>query len=319
MRKKLFTLSTYHPILFILIIVGIFSCTRDKTSGTVNGDKEMVSRDKVVKDSVEVLEEVIEPELQVSYRLDSLKKAGTLDSLLGRYNENEKKIIFALNRIEPVRVGVGTNLIIPDTLLQDFLKYAPFPQNFKLLDTIPKTVLISQRIQGFALYEKGKLIHWGPVSSGKQSTPTPNGLHYGNYKAKHKVSTVNSDWKLPYYFNFMNFEGVGVHQYLLPGFPASHACVRLYMEDARLIYDWAEQWELDPSGITVIKNGTPFMVFGEYNFAGPSPWEGLILDSDSNDITDAEMEIIKEYVREYLKDKRNFIIPEDPEEEQVEI
>lgn len=265
------------------------------------------------------LPEKEEPRLVITYSVDSLETAQEVDSLYNTFTKEEQRLIFALNRIEQVRVGVGTKLIIPDTLISDFIKYAPFPEKLTLLDSIPKTVLISQRIQAFGLYENGSLIKWGPVSSGKLSTPTPNGLHYGNYKAKRKISTVNSDWILPYYFNFMNFEGVGVHQYLLPGFPASHACVRLDMDDAKYIYDWAKQWELDPKGNVILKNGTPFMVFGEYGFEEQPPWFKLPTDPLANDLNEDEFATIEQYVSEYLKDKRNFPDEEENTEELEDI
>ena len=171
----------------------------------------------------------------------------------------------------------------------------------EILNSIPKTVLIAQRIQAFALFENGKLVKWGPISSGKQSTKTPNGLHYGNYKSREKISTVNDAWKLPYYFNFMNFEGVGVHQYSLPGYPASHACVRLYMDDAKYIYDWAKQWELNSSGQKIIKNGTPFMVFGTYDYKNEAPWLQLAQDRLNNTLKDDEMDTLKDYVARYTE------------------
>ena len=250
-------------------------------------------------------EEIKVPKIIVNYRLDSLVYTPQIDSFQNKYNQEEKKIIFALNRIDYGRLRVGSKLVIPDTLVIDLMKYSPFPENLEILDSIPKTILIAQRIQGFALYEKGKLIKWGPVSSGKRSTPTPNGLHYTNYKAKLKISTVDGAWKMPYYFNFMNFYGVGIHEYSLPGYPASHACVRIYQEDARFIYDWAQQWKLDKSGQKIIKNGTPFMVYGEYDYDAPAPWLQLVTNNKSNEITESELETLKKYKAAYDADEKN--------------
>jgi len=223
-------------------------------------------------------------------------------------------VIYAINRIEASQVRIGKSIVIPDTLFNDIFSYSPFPKKLGLVSGIPKTVLISQRVQGFALYENGNLIKWGPLSSGKKSTPTPNGLHYGNYKAKRKISSVDEAWILPYYFNFMNFEGVGVHQYALPGYPASHACVRLYMDDAQYIYDWAKQWELNSNGQKVLRNGTPFMVFGAYDYENESPWLQLATDRLNNNLIDEEMDTLKDYVakyNEYIK----TIDPNDLEKE----
>jgi hypothetical protein len=41
-------------------------------------------------------------------------------------------------------------------------------------------------------------------------------------------------------FNIENKLGVGWHS--LPGYPASHSCLRL--EDAKLLYEWADEWQL---------------------------------------------------------------------------
>lgn len=299
---------SYSRFLFLLLTIGfIFSCKKESNEGKIQ-------KDIPVQDSVQEPEEIPEPELIVTYRLDSLGTKVMVDSFETKYNEEQRKVLFALNRMDPSRLNPGTPMIFPDTLTADFNVYAPFPDKLEILDSIPKTVLINQRVQGFALYEYGYLVKWGPVSSGKKSTPTPNGLHYGNYKAKRKVSTVNPDWLLPYYFNFMNFEGVGVHQYELPGFPASHACVRLRMEDAQFIYDWATMWELDSKGRVVVKNGTPFMVFGEYNNEDPYPWRKLPLDPDFTELSPEEMNILKQYVQEYRQDEKNFV----KEEESIE-
>ncbi|MUP46212.1 murein L,D-transpeptidase [Gramella sp. BOM4] len=241
---------------------------------------------------------------EISYEVDSLASRSDIDSLLSSYSEDELKTIFALNRIEKNRLRSNTSLIIPECASENPNVYSPFPESFNLLACIPKTVLISQRVQAFALYEHGELIKWGPVSTGKSSTQTPNGLNYGNYKAKRKISTVDESWIMPYYFNFMNFEGIGVHQYAMPGYPASHGCVRLYMDDAKYIFDWAEMWELDGSRITT--NGTPFMVFGEYDYEAEKPWHALSQNMKANDLNQEEIDILQEYVKEYHSDPKNF-------------
>lgn len=305
MSKKI-GIYKYLSLIFSVLILSLASCNND-----VGKKKEPASP---VEDTLVIKTEIKEPEYVLTYHLDSLVNEVQIDSFEIDFSTEVKKHIFALNRLDPSRLKVGSKILIPDSLMGNFNQYSPFPKEFEVLESIPKTVLINQRTQGFGLYENGKLVKWGPVSSGKASTPTPNGLHYGNYKAKRKVSTVNKDWLLPYYFNFMNFEGVGVHQYLLPGFPASHACVRLRMNDAQYIYEWAEQWELDKKGRSVAKNGTPFMVFGEYDYKAPFPWQRMASEIKSNDLTPEEIEVISKYVEDYKKDPRNFEKVEESED-----
>ena len=256
--KTLFKTSRLLSVFLLSIALSSISCEDKKSGDSKNGSEKNGKQDSLL----ETPAQKVEPPLVINYKIDSLKTTIELDSFKSRYSDAQQKVIYSLNRIEARRLRVGKNVVIPDTLFDDIFNYSPFPKQLQLLSDIPKTVLISQRVQGIALYENGKLIKWGPVSSGKKSTPTPNGLHYGNYKAREKVSTVDDAWLLPFYFNFMNFEGVGVHQYELPGYPASHACVRLDMDDAKYIYDWAQQWELTSNGKYIHKNGTPFMVYG---------------------------------------------------------
>ncbi|MBZ9730495.1 L,D-transpeptidase [Salegentibacter sp. JZCK2] len=244
------------------------------------------------------------PVFKTTYRLDSISSPEHLDSLKNSFSEEERKLVYALNRIDEHRIKTGTKLIIPDSLVKDIKLYSPFPKNLNLLDSIDKTVVISQRVQAFALYENGNLLHWGPVSTGKQTTGTPSGLYYGNYKAKRKISTIDESWIMPYYFNFMNFEGIGTHEYTLPGYPASHGCVRMYREDAKFIYDWASMWELESD--VIVQNGTPFMVIGQYDFKDIQPWFKLAGNNKFNELNSAEMDTLRVYAQRHEKDPLNF-------------
>ncbi|TBW28720.1 murein L,D-transpeptidase [Gramella sp. KN1008] len=285
----------------VLFVIGfiLLSCN----SNTQIADSSAIESEPVMKNPVIKKEPKIFRN-EVKYTLDSLSSTADIDSLFKDYNDSQIKNILALNRIEKSRLRPNRPLVIPECASAEFNTYSPFPENVHFLECIPKTVLISQRVQAFGLYENGELVKWGPVSTGKRSTRTPNGLNYGNYKAKRKISTVDQSWIMPYYFNFMNFEGIGVHQYSMPGYPASHGCVRLYMEDAQYIFDWAEMWEMENAKIT--RNGTPFMVFGEYDYNSQKPWYHLAQNMKANDLTQEEIETLKDYVERYQEDPRNF-------------
>lgn len=288
--------------IFVLLFSGVlfYACNSNTqvVEPTISQSKELSMRSPVVKKEAKLFRK------EIRYSIDSLQTKEDLDSLFNTYSDEQLKTILAINRIEKNRVRVNRPLIVPECASEEFNAYSPFPENIEVLGCIPKTVLINKRVQAFGLYENGELVKWGPVSTGKSSTRTPSGLNYGNYKAKRKVSTVDASWILPYYFNFMNFEGVGVHQYALPGYPASHGCVRLYMDDAKYIFDWADMWET--SGSKIARNGTPFMVFGEYDYSAEKPWINLSQSMKANDLNQDELNTLHNYVEEYQNDPKNY-------------
>ena len=118
---------------------------------------------------------------------------------------------------------------------------------------------------------------------------TPTGLFFTNWKAEKTTSTFNDEWDLKWNFNIANKLGVGWHQYELPGYPASHSCLRLQERDAKFLYDWADQWVLADEQTVKIK-GTPTIVFGSYDFDGTKPWYQLVANPKALDISVADIE-----------------------------
>ncbi|WP_037320032.1 L,D-transpeptidase [Salegentibacter sp. Hel_I_6] len=290
MKQQYFRLS--------LIFLGLFLFIISACNKNIQEKEEAVPRVQLDTISMEP------PVFTTTYRLDSISSREHLDSLKNSFSEEERKLVYTLNRIDENRIKPGNKLIIPDSLVSDLNLYAPFPKVLSPLDSISKTVVISQRVQAFALYENGNLLRWGPVSTGKQSTGTPAGLYYGNYKAKRKISTIDESWIMPYYFNFMNFEGIGTHEYSLPGYPASHGCVRMYRDDAKYIYDWANMWQLESD--VIVQNGTPFMVIGEYDYKEIQPWFKLAEDTKLNELNPSEIDTLNNYAQRYKNDPLNF-------------
>jgi hypothetical protein len=190
--------------------------------------------------------------------------------------------IAALNRIDGNKLLNLDSIVVMDSLNEDWLTYSPFPDSIPLLSEINKIIFISYQIQAFSFYIRGKLVYWGPVSMGKKSTPTPIGFFHTNWKSKLQISTENPEWLLPWYFNIVNATGVSLHQYQLPGYPASHACIRLREQDAYWIYTHADQWKLDKSGRQILFEGTPLFIYGNYAFGKARPWYALAKDSKAN-------------------------------------
>ncbi len=140
--------------------------------------------------------------------------------------------VFKVQSLNKRHIHVGDSLVIPDASV-DLMSASPFPIQLEVVRKIPKLVLVSRRVQAFGAYESGRLVRWGPTSTGKKSTPTPAGLYHANWKAKKRRSSVNQSWILPWCFNLDDTAGISFHQFDLPGYPASHGCVRLLEEDAK--------------------------------------------------------------------------------------
>lgn len=220
----------------------------------------------------------------VTYQLANAKQW-----LLSNTDSSQLSIALAVNRTDKAGFALMDTVIIPTDMTGDIAYYLPFPLSVPYLADINKIIFFSYPTQTFGTYENGILMYTGPTNMGRKADPTPTGLFYANWKAEKTISTVNDEWELLWNFNIANKDGVGWHQYSLPGYPASHSCLRLQEKDARYLYDWADQWILDGKE-TVLANGTPVIVFGSYNFDAPKPWLQLTTNPHALDITEAEIE-----------------------------
>jgi L,D-transpeptidase-like protein len=206
-----------------------------------------------------------------SFRLVSSEAWGRATAL----DSTQLATILKLNRIDASHLRRRT-LVVPDSIGDD-LAYSPFPASLPAVAAAPKFIAVSRRVQAFAAYEHGRLIRWGPTSSGKRDTPTDTGLFFTNWKSRKAVSTDDPSWILNWYFNIIATRGVAFHEYDLPGRPASHGCIRLLEDDAHWIYQWADQW-VPGRGSKVSAYGTPVLVFGDYDYGRPAPWLALASD-----------------------------------------
>ena len=211
----------------------------------------------------------------VTFRLQSL--AGGLKGLRDRFDDSQLLLLQKLNRVDLDHLARLDCFVVPDAWDGDELAYSPLPRRYGWTERQPKVVVVHQPAQVFGAYEYGRLVRWGPVSSGRRTNPTPQGLFHLNWRSEGRHSTVDPAWFMRWYFNFDNDRGLSFHEYALPGRPASHACVRLLASDARWLYGWGEEWRLDLSRRNVLAAGTPVLIVGSYEFGAPPPWRSAEL------------------------------------------
>ena len=204
-----------------------------------------------------------------------------------------QRVAFAVNRTDRQNFLRMDSVLVPTDLEQDVKQYLPFPLTVKSIEGIDKIIYFSYPTQTFGAYENGVLVRTGPTNMGRKEHQTPVGLFFANWKAKVSTSTVDDAWILHWNVNIMNENGVGWHQYSLPGTPVSHSCLRLQKEDAKFLYFWIDQWVLADKH-TVLTQGTPVIIFGEYDFSAPKPWLQLVENPLALEISEDEMNAISE-------------------------
>jgi len=158
-------------------------------------------------------------------------------------NQREREIIKRLNRTN-LPLSYRRWIVVPTNLSEvNHLDMSPFPHQIK--GTGKKLVVVNLGLHAFAAYdEKGRLVHWGPVSGGKGWCPdvqrvcnTAIGVFRvvdkegpGCVSDKFPVETAGGarmPWCMYYY------RGFALHGSTLPGFHASHGCIRMFKDDAK--------------------------------------------------------------------------------------
>jgi len=99
----------------------------------------------------------------------------------------------------------------------------------------PIVMVISLDEQLAYVYRNGLRIGVSTVSTGKKGKETPTGIFTILQKQVEHYSTLYDDAPMPY-MQRLTWGGVALHAGHLPGYPASHGCVRMPYEFARFLY-----------------------------------------------------------------------------------
>lgn len=96
-------------------------------------------------------------------------------------------------------------------------------------------MLVSLPQQKAWVFDDGVLIDTTPVSTGKRGHSTPAGTFPILQKKVHHRSNKYSNAPMPY-MQRLTWGGVAIHAGHLPGYPASHGCIRLPRAFAKKLY-----------------------------------------------------------------------------------
>jgi hypothetical protein len=127
----------------------------------------------------------------------------------------------------------------------------------------PVAVIVSIPEQLVHVYRNGIRIAVSTCSTGRQGHATPTGVFTVLQKDKHHHSSTYNNAPMPN-MNRLTWDGIALHAGDLPGYPASHGCVRLPMEFSEQLF-------------TITHIGTPVIIAG----SASDPWDlvhpGLVL------------------------------------------
>lgn len=173
-------------------------------------------------------------------------------------NAEERDIVRRINRMN-ITLKPNMTIAVPKNLERlSVYDVSPFPRYIKPIGE--KTIFVSQKKLAWGAYDAtGELLWWGPASPGLdkcQGVPGGCSTPTGSFRVIRKqdidcVSTVfprraygeSGGALMPYCMHF--FRGYALHgSDEVPGFKASHGCVRLFIEDAR----WLNEEFIDLPG-----------------------------------------------------------------------
>lgn len=163
-------------------------------------------------------------------------------------DEQQRDLVMRINRIN-IRLHPGMTIAIPNNLNDnsDPLDHSPFKREIE--PPGQKVILVSLSKLAFGAYDsQGNLEYWGPVSGARGYCPdigrschTPTGrfaiyTKQGRGCKSTKFPVGRGGAPMPYCMFFHG--GFALHgSYDVPGYNASHGCVRLFVNDA----EWLNQ------------------------------------------------------------------------------
>jgi hypothetical protein len=100
----------------------------------------------------------------------------------------------------------------------------------------PIMAIVSLRSQRITIYDANGWILRAPVSSGQKERETPAGIFSVLQKDAEHYSNLYQDGYMPH-MQRLTWSGIALHGGSLPGYPASHGCVRMPFAFAARLFD----------------------------------------------------------------------------------
>ncbi|WP_367607315.1 L,D-transpeptidase [Legionella sp. W05-934-2] len=185
-------------------------------------------------------------------QFECIKASGSWEKMFP--DPKQRDIVQRLNRTYNYLWG-GKTIVVPKNLKYlTLFDVAPFP--LKIKSEGEKQVIVDQDKLAWVAYDKnGNMVHWGPIASGSnrcsdnssKTCLTMTGIfRFFSKENEHCKSGVfpigRGGAKMPYCMYF--HKGFAMHgSHDIPGYRASHGCVRMFTRDAK----WMNHYFVDLS------------------------------------------------------------------------
>jgi hypothetical protein len=119
-------------------------------------------------------------------------------------------------------------------------------------------ILVDKATQRMLVIQDGYIRYMWPVSTGRDSMATPNGVYAPQRLERNWFSAAYYDSPMP--FSIFFYKGYAIHgSYAIDrlGGPASHGCVRLHPRHAAVLFDLVQQEGPNNTTIEVSDEGRP--------------------------------------------------------------
>lgn len=196
------------------------------------------------------------------FKCIKVKKTDTWEKLWP--NPNQRDLVMRLNRTN-LPLNSRTWILTPRNISDlDLLDLSPFPEQKNTSGK--KLIYVDLGKLAFGAYnESGKLLHWGPISGGKEFCPdiqksctTPSGIYNITVKRGEdcfsKTFPVDTEGGAPMPYCMFFHQGYALHgSNAVPGYHASHGCIRIYSDDARWLN---EEFAQTGTQVVVVDSGS---------------------------------------------------------------
>lgn len=158
-------------------------------------------------------------------------------------NDTERGIVMRVNRLN-IELYPGQKIAIPKNLANStIMDFSPFP--LQIPAPQEKVIVVDPALLAWGAYDaQGTLVRWGPVAAGAawcHDTQKPCHTTEGMYRITRggdsdcyssKFPLPSGGAPMPYCMYFNGGQALHGEPNGLPGYNASHGCVRTYVSDA---------------------------------------------------------------------------------------